>query len=71
MANHRVKPTQNAAQLTQNVMPTQIMLNKFDNSAKAFIIIASCVLCIFVGKKLTLDNPRFLFFIAVSLVVIN
>lgn len=40
------------------------MINKINNPIKISIIIASCVLCLFVVKKVTWDNPDFLFFIA-------
>lgn len=45
-------------------MPTKKMPNKFYNRSKIVIIITICVLCIFVGKKFTWDNPKFIFSIA-------
>ena len=40
------------------------MRKKFGGQNKTYIIIATCVLCIFVGKIFTWDNPRFLFLVA-------
>ena len=45
-------------------MLTLKMISHLDKRTKIFIIVASCLLCLFIVKKVTWDNPDFLFSMA-------
>ncbi len=40
------------------------MVNKINKPTKTLVVLASCILCLFIVKKVTWDNPEFLFNIA-------